>query len=115
MYSFQAKTKYPQLSSDQQAVKKMTAQAYKPKDSSNNYLHIGIGAAELQIGDQIKVSLNLGKSPGVRDQDFTYMVRDSHTTIQEETLLYIHSVLMRFVKCYKCIQLFSSVSFSDIE
>ncbi len=93
----------------------MTAQAYKPKGSSNNYLHIGIGAAELQIGDQMKVSLNLGRSPGVRDQDFTYMVRDSHTKIQEEMLLCIQSVLMWFVKFCKCIQCFSSASFSDLE
>ncbi|KAF4118191.1 hypothetical protein G5714_000242 [Onychostoma macrolepis] len=77
-----AKTKDPQLSSDQQAVKKITAQAYKPKGSSNNYLHIGIGAAELQIGDQMKVSLNLGRSPGVRDQDFTYMVLSKGQIVQ---------------------------------
>uniref|UniRef100_A0A8C1GZQ5 Complement component c3a, duplicate 4 n=1 Tax=Cyprinus carpio carpio TaxID=630221 RepID=A0A8C1GZQ5_CYPCA len=69
-----AKTKDPQLSDEQQAVRKMTAQAYETKGGSNNYLHIGIGAAELQIGDSLKVSLNLGRSPGVRDQDFTYMI-----------------------------------------
>uniref|UniRef100_A0A671P0H2 Complement C3-like n=1 Tax=Sinocyclocheilus anshuiensis TaxID=1608454 RepID=A0A671P0H2_9TELE len=57
-----------------QAVRKMTAQAYQTKGGSNNYLHIGIDAAELQIGDQMKVNLNLGRSPGVRDQDFTYTV-----------------------------------------
>ncbi|KAL0202470.1 hypothetical protein M9458_000488, partial [Cirrhinus mrigala] len=68
-------TKDPQLSDDQQAVKKMTAQAYIPKGS--NYLHIGIDAAELQIGDQMKVNLNLGNSPGVINQDFTYMVRNT--------------------------------------
>ncbi|XP_050965348.1 complement C3 [Labeo rohita] len=66
-----AKTKDPQLSDDQQALKKMTAQAYIPK--GNNYLHIGIDAAELQIGDQMKVNLNLGNS-AVTNQDFTYMI-----------------------------------------
>lgn len=70
----------------------MTAQAYETKGGSNNYLHIGIGAAELQIGDSLKVSLNLGRSPGVRDQDFTYMVSDSHTMIQEEMLLSMQPV-----------------------
>ena len=65
----------------------MTAQAYETKGGSNNYLHIFIDAAELQIGDQMKVSLNLGRSPRVIDQDFTYMVSDSHTMIQEEKLL----------------------------
>ncbi|XP_052401150.1 complement C3 [Carassius gibelio] len=69
-----AKTKDPQLSDEQQAENKMTAQAYKPKGGSNNYLHIGIDAAELQIGDQMKVNLNLGNSPGVKNQDFTYMI-----------------------------------------
>ncbi|XP_050960509.1 complement C3-like [Labeo rohita] len=52
----------------------MTAQAYKPKGGSKNYLDIGIDAAELQIDDQVKVYLNAGKSPGFRDQDFTYMI-----------------------------------------
>ncbi|RXN21969.1 complement C3-like protein [Labeo rohita] len=79
-----AKTRDPRLSNDQQAVKKMTAQAYKPKGGSNNYLHIGIGAAELQIGDQMKVSLNLGRSPGVRDQDFTYMILSKGQIVQAD-------------------------------
>uniref|UniRef100_A0A672Q249 Alpha-2-macroglobulin bait region domain-containing protein n=1 Tax=Sinocyclocheilus grahami TaxID=75366 RepID=A0A672Q249_SINGR len=71
-----AKTKDPQIKDEkQQAVKKMTAQAYIPKSGSNNYLHIGIDAAELQIGDSMTVYLNTGKSPGVKDQDYTYMVK----------------------------------------
>ncbi len=77
----QAKTKDPQLSDKQQALKKMTAQAFKPKGGSKNYLHIGIDAAELQIGDQMKVNLNLGKSPGVKNQDFTYMVRNTQKNV----------------------------------
>uniref|UniRef100_A0A8C1RUS9 Uncharacterized protein n=1 Tax=Cyprinus carpio TaxID=7962 RepID=A0A8C1RUS9_CYPCA len=70
-----AKTKDPQLRDNQQAVKKMTAHAYIPKDASKkNYLHIGIDAAELQMGDSMKVFLNTGQSPGVKDQDYTYMI-----------------------------------------
>ncbi|KAL0202446.1 hypothetical protein M9458_000464, partial [Cirrhinus mrigala] len=61
--------------SQQQAVKEMIAQAYKTKDGSKNFMDIGIDATELQIGDQLKVYLNTGKSPGFRDQDFTYMVK----------------------------------------
>ncbi|KAL0202439.1 hypothetical protein M9458_000457, partial [Cirrhinus mrigala] len=53
---------------------KMIAQAYKTKDGSNNFMDIIIDAAELQIGDQMKVFLNTGQSPGVRDQDYTYMI-----------------------------------------
>nr|AZZ09376.1 putative complement component c3 [Ctenopharyngodon idella] len=79
-----AKTKDPQLSDDQQATKKMTAQAYKPKAGSNNYLHIGIDAAELQIGDQIKVNLNLGNSPGVINQDFTFMILSKGQIVQAD-------------------------------
>uniref|UniRef100_A0A672QEP5 Complement C3-like n=1 Tax=Sinocyclocheilus grahami TaxID=75366 RepID=A0A672QEP5_SINGR len=67
-----------------QAVRKMTAQAYQTKGGSNNYLHIGIDAAELQIGDQMKVNLNLGRSPGVRDQDFTYMILSKGHIVQAD-------------------------------
>ncbi|KAK9981660.1 hypothetical protein ABG768_001184 [Culter alburnus] len=77
-----AKTKDPQLRDGQQAVKKMTAQAYVPKGNSNNYLHIGIDAAELEIGDQMKVNLNTGHSPGVKDQDYTYMILSKGQIVQ---------------------------------
>uniref|UniRef100_A0A8C1F9R1 Complement C3a, tandem duplicate 6 n=1 Tax=Cyprinus carpio carpio TaxID=630221 RepID=A0A8C1F9R1_CYPCA len=77
-------TKQPKLDDDQQAVRKMTAQAYKTKGGSNNYLHIGIDAAELQISDQMKVNLNLGRSPGVRDQDFTYMILSKGHIVQAD-------------------------------
>ncbi|XP_067258551.1 complement C3 isoform X1 [Chanodichthys erythropterus] len=79
-----AKTKDPLLSDDQQATKKMTAQAYMPKGGSNNYLHIGIDTAELQIGDQMKVNLNLGNSPGVINQDFTYMILSKGQIVQAD-------------------------------
>ncbi|KTG41798.1 hypothetical protein cypCar_00049015 [Cyprinus carpio] len=69
-----AKTKDPQLRDEQQAVRKMTAQAYETKGGSKNYLYIFIDAAELQIGDSMTVYLNTGRSPGVKDQDFTYMI-----------------------------------------
>ncbi|XDV16047.1 hypothetical protein PO909_015927 [Leuciscus waleckii] len=69
-----AKTKDPQLRDEQQAVKTMTALAYIPKGDSKNYFHISICAAELQIGDQMTVNLNTGQSPGVKDQDYTYMI-----------------------------------------
>ncbi|XDV16019.1 hypothetical protein PO909_015911 [Leuciscus waleckii] len=69
-----AKSKDPQLRDEQQAVKTMTALAYIPKGDSKNYMHVGIDSAELQIGDQMKVNLNTGQSPGVKDQDYTYMI-----------------------------------------
>ncbi|XP_067258553.1 complement C3-like [Chanodichthys erythropterus] len=77
-----AKTKDPQLRAGQQAVKTMTALAYVPKGNSKNYLHIGIDAAELEIGDQMKVNLNTGQSPGVKDQDYTYMILSKGQIVQ---------------------------------
>ncbi|XP_048051427.1 complement C3-like [Megalobrama amblycephala] len=77
-----AKTKDSQLRDGQQAVKKMTAQAYVPKGGSNNYLHIGIDAEELQIGGHMIVNLNTGQSPGVKDQDFTYMILSKGQIVQ---------------------------------
>ncbi|KAK9981652.1 hypothetical protein ABG768_001176 [Culter alburnus] len=77
-----AKTKDPQLTDGQQAVKTMTALAYVPKGDSKNYLHIGIDAAEFQIGDQMKVNLNTGQSPGVKDQDYTYMILSKGQIVQ---------------------------------
>ncbi|XP_051558255.1 complement C3-like isoform X3 [Myxocyprinus asiaticus] len=66
------KTKDPQLSDEKQALKKMIAHAYIPKDGSNNYLYVGINAAELEIGETMKVILNTGKIQGV--QDLTYLI-----------------------------------------
>nr|XP_055060091.1 complement C3-like [Misgurnus anguillicaudatus] len=66
------KTIDPTLRPEQQAVKTMTAQAYKTQ--TNNYLHVGIDAAELEIDDQMKVNLNTGNSPGVKNQHYTYMI-----------------------------------------
>ncbi|XP_067258557.1 complement C3-like [Chanodichthys erythropterus] len=77
-----AKTKDPQLTDEQQAEKKMTAQAYVPKGNSKNYLHIGIDAAELQIGDQMTVNLYMGQSQEVKDQDYTYMILSKGQIVQ---------------------------------
>ncbi|XP_073700483.1 complement C3-like [Garra rufa] len=75
-----AQTKDPQLSDGQQAEKKMTAQAYK--GSSKNYLHIGIDAAECKMGDQMKVNLNLGHNPELKNHDFTYMILSKGQIVQ---------------------------------
>ncbi|KAK7161096.1 hypothetical protein R3I94_003929 [Phoxinus phoxinus] len=79
-----AKTKDPQIRDEQQAVKTMTAIAYIPKGDSKNYLHIGIDTAELQIGDQMKVNLNTGQSPDVKDQDYTYMILSKGQIVQAD-------------------------------
>nr|BAE45241.1 complement component C3-2 [Danio rerio] len=69
-----ATTRDPELANEQQADKTMIAQAYKTNLGSKNYLHINIESAEFEIGDQMTVYLNTGESPGVKDQDFTYMI-----------------------------------------
>lgn len=79
----------------------MTAQAYKTKGGSNNYLHVGIDTPVFEIGDQMKVNLNLGRSPGVRDQDFTYMVRDRPVSVCG--LIEINYLASLF--CYHCYML----------
>ena len=62
--------------------KQMTAEAYTTKGGSSNYLHIGIDAEELKVGDNMKINLNFDKSPGVQNQDFTYLVgTPTHTHI----------------------------------
>ncbi|XDV16102.1 hypothetical protein PO909_015947 [Leuciscus waleckii] len=81
-----AKTKDPQLRDEQQAVKTMTALAYIPKGDSKNYLHISICAAELQIGDQMTVNLNTGESPGVKDQDYTYIILSKGQIVKADWL-----------------------------
>ncbi|KAG7491358.1 hypothetical protein MATL_G00002840 [Megalops atlanticus] len=70
------RTKAPGILEQRQAVKQMTAQPYKTQGSSKNYLHVGIQAAELEIGDNLRINLNLGNSPGVQDQiqHFTYLI-----------------------------------------
>ncbi|XP_051992807.1 complement C3-like [Xyrauchen texanus] len=78
------KTKDPMLSKEQQAVNKMTAQAYIPKGDSKNYLHIGIDAAELEIGDQMRVNLYTGNSPGAKNQDYTYMILSRGQIVQAD-------------------------------
>ncbi|XP_028827566.1 complement C3-like [Denticeps clupeoides] len=79
------KTKAPDLAEGRQAEKQMTAQAYKTPKNSKNYLHIGVDAAELAIGQQVKISLNLlGNSPGVQNQDLTYLIVNKGQIVRGE-------------------------------
>uniref|UniRef100_A0AAR2JKS3 Anaphylatoxin-like domain-containing protein n=1 Tax=Pygocentrus nattereri TaxID=42514 RepID=A0AAR2JKS3_PYGNA len=62
--------------------KQMTAEAYATKGGSSNYLHIGIDAEELKVGDNMKINLNFDKSPGVQNQDFTYLILSKGQIVQ---------------------------------
>ncbi|KAI7811313.1 complement C3 [Triplophysa rosa] len=85
------------LKDEQQATKTMTAHAYKPKANSRNYLHIGIDAAELEIGEQRSVNLNMAKSSTIKNHDFTYMIISKGQIVsvgrekrQEQSLISVH-------------------------
>ncbi|KAG7491361.1 hypothetical protein MATL_G00002880 [Megalops atlanticus] len=54
----------------------MTALPYKTKGGSKNYLYISIPAAQLETGDNLRISFNLRNSPGDQDkiQHLTYLV-----------------------------------------
>ncbi|XP_061686215.1 complement C3-like [Syngnathoides biaculeatus] len=66
-----AHTKDPKIPQERQAKATMEALPYNTK--SKNYIHIGVDTAELDLGDNLKINLNLNKPP-TRDTDITYLV-----------------------------------------
>ncbi|KAG7491362.1 hypothetical protein MATL_G00002890 [Megalops atlanticus] len=70
------RTKAPGIPQEQQAEKSMTALPYKTQGNSKNYLHISVQEAELEIGHNLSISLNLKNSPDVqgRIQHLTYLI-----------------------------------------
>ncbi|XP_068178625.1 complement C3-like [Antennarius striatus] len=66
-----ATTDDPQLSREEQASANMLAHPYKTKN--NNYIHIGVDTAQLALGDNLKISLNLNRQPD-GDRDITYLI-----------------------------------------
>ncbi|XP_070782562.1 complement C3-like [Enoplosus armatus] len=66
-----AKTSDPRISHERQASANMTALPYTTK--GNNYIHIGVDTAELQIGDNLKINLNLNRQEN-QYNDITYLV-----------------------------------------
>ncbi|XP_067353934.1 complement C3-like isoform X2 [Channa argus] len=66
-----AKTDDPILLPERQASATMTAHPYS--STSNNYIHIGVDTAELQLGDNLKINLNLNRQPN-QENDITYLI-----------------------------------------
>ncbi|XP_040891542.1 complement C3-like [Toxotes jaculatrix] len=66
-----AKTNDPRISRDRQATATMVAAPYTTK--SNNYIHIGVDTAELELGDNLKINLNLNRQSN-EDTDITYLI-----------------------------------------
>ncbi|XP_077427272.1 complement C3-like [Vanacampus margaritifer] len=65
------RTNVPKITRERQAFAEMEALPYNTE--SNNYIHIGVDTAELDLGDNLKINLNLNKAP-TRDTDITYLV-----------------------------------------
>ncbi|KAM7393941.1 hypothetical protein PAMP_020774 [Pampus punctatissimus] len=66
-----AKTTEPRISAERQASATMVASSYKT--SSKSYIHIGVDTAELELGDNLKINLNLHR-PQNQDNDITYLI-----------------------------------------
>ncbi|KAM6939509.1 complement C3-like [Xenentodon cancila] len=66
-----AKTEDSRISADRQAKAEMTALPYST--DSKSYIHIGVDAAELKLGDNLKINLNLNKQPN-EAKDITYLI-----------------------------------------
>uniref|UniRef100_A0A3Q1IJ17 Complement component c3a, duplicate 5 n=1 Tax=Anabas testudineus TaxID=64144 RepID=A0A3Q1IJ17_ANATE len=68
--SITAKTGDPRILAERQA--KATMVAYPYTTNSNSYIHIGVDTAELELGNNFKINLNLNKAN--QDNDITYLI-----------------------------------------
>ncbi|XP_045902911.1 complement C3-like [Micropterus dolomieu] len=66
-----AKTSNPRILPERQATATMTALPYTTK--GNNYIHIGVDTAELKLGENLKINLNLNRQAN-QDHDITYLI-----------------------------------------
>uniref|UniRef100_A0A8C9X0E0 Complement C3-like n=1 Tax=Sander lucioperca TaxID=283035 RepID=A0A8C9X0E0_SANLU len=66
-----AKTADDRLLDERQASATMVALPYTTR--SNNYIHIGVDTAELELGNNLKFSLNLNRQEK-QDNDITYLI-----------------------------------------
>ncbi|KAG7223749.1 hypothetical protein INR49_026431 [Caranx melampygus] len=64
-----AKTDDPQISPERQASATMNALPHQT--SGNNYIHIGVDTAELQLGNNLKINLNINRRTR---NDITYLI-----------------------------------------
>ncbi|XP_076003914.1 complement C3-like [Genypterus blacodes] len=66
-----AKTNDPGISLERQALARMTAQPYATTNS--NYIHIGVDTAEVEVNDNLKISLTVSMPQNI-DHDITYLI-----------------------------------------
>ncbi|XP_044201968.1 complement C3-like [Thunnus albacares] len=65
------KTNDPHISPGRQASATMVALPYTTKN--NNYIHIGVDTAEMELGGNLKINLNLNRQQ-TQDKDITYLI-----------------------------------------
>ncbi|XP_035993186.1 complement C3 [Fundulus heteroclitus] len=75
-----AKTNKPDLIPERQASAVMDATPYSTK--SKSYIHIGIDTAEVKVGDNMKINLNLNNLQG--ETDITYLVLSRGQLLQNK-------------------------------
>ncbi|XP_010022318.1 PREDICTED: complement C3, partial [Nestor notabilis] len=71
------RTEDPELPGPRQASRQMVAKAYRSQGASGNFLHLAVGATELQLGDNLAVNFHLKtNNNNVRDSVpyFTYLI-----------------------------------------
>ncbi|KAJ4921748.1 hypothetical protein JOQ06_016458 [Pogonophryne albipinna] len=74
-----AKTKDPRISSARQASATMKALPYITK--SKNYIHIGVDSAEVELGNNLKINLNLNRRES-HHNDITYLIMSRGQLVQ---------------------------------
>uniref|UniRef100_A0A3B4ZCZ6 Complement C3-like n=1 Tax=Stegastes partitus TaxID=144197 RepID=A0A3B4ZCZ6_9TELE len=67
----EAKTDVPGMSLERQASAHMTAIPFTSR--SNNYIHIGVDTAEVKLGENLKINLNLNRQQSEKN-DITYLI-----------------------------------------
>ncbi|XP_063060577.1 complement C3-like [Engraulis encrasicolus] len=82
--TLQVITKDKRLLDSQQAQKSLTIERYETQPHSNNYLHISVGAEELAVGDQLKVTFYLSGRSSTENQELTYLIISKGHLVQAE-------------------------------
>ncbi|XP_071583476.1 complement C3 isoform X2 [Heliangelus exortis] len=79
------RTSQPGLPAERQAWRQMMATAYRSQDGSGNFLHLAVGATQVQPGDNLAVNFHLkSNNNAARDSvpHFTYLVLSKGHIVQ---------------------------------
>ncbi|KAJ4948967.1 hypothetical protein JOQ06_020487 [Pogonophryne albipinna] len=75
-----AKTNDPRILSTRQASATMTALPYITQ--SNNYIHIGVDSADVQLGNNLRINLNLNQRE-IHNNEITYLIMSRGQLVQK--------------------------------